>query len=79
MLKEEYLVLQKSSMASLKKCIAKIYPVEDKSLVEMSSDPQDKCSKFCFHQYQHLKLNEKNEMKPRGDSHFFKFFFVQSL
>lgn len=40
-LKEEYLTLQKRSMASLKKCISKIDHKEHKSLMEMDNEPQD--------------------------------------
>ncbi|XP_018546199.1 la-related protein 7 [Lates calcarifer] len=40
-LKEEYLTLQKRSMASLKKCISKIDHKEHKSLMETETDAQD--------------------------------------
>ncbi|XP_040887784.1 la-related protein 7 isoform X2 [Toxotes jaculatrix] len=40
-LKEEYLTLQKRSMASLKKCISKIDHKEHKSLMTTEKDPQD--------------------------------------
>ncbi|XP_023255358.1 la-related protein 7 [Seriola lalandi dorsalis] len=40
-LKEEYLTLQKRSMASLKKCISKIDHKEHTSLMETEDDPQD--------------------------------------
>ncbi|KAM7366175.1 hypothetical protein PAMP_015640 [Pampus punctatissimus] len=40
-LKEEYLTLQKRSMASLKRCMSKIGHNEHKSLMEMDNEPQD--------------------------------------
>ncbi|XP_034019938.1 la-related protein 7 isoform X2 [Thalassophryne amazonica] len=52
-LKQEYVTLQKRSMASLKKCISKINQEEHKSDMEHENDPQD-------------ESNEKNTKKEKG-------------
>lgn len=51
LLKDEYLILQKRSMKSLKKCINKIDHKEHTSgaqTMETDNDPQDGNSEFCL-------------------------------